>query len=222
MFTQQRYRLRVLVGIISAVAALPASFALDITLPAETAAYKASELPGYRLVQQNCMTCHSAQYVQYQPSTSPRSYWEATVTKMKHSFAAPFADEDVPAMVDYLVKTYGAEQGHVATAPATTVATAVPPKATAPAVPVAGSSLQSEALLKANNCTACHAVEQKVVGPAFKEVAAKYAGKSDALQQVAANIREGGAGKWGTVPMPPFPGLTPAELDTLAKWVLSR
>ena len=53
MSTKQRYCLRVLVGIISATAALPAAFALDITLPAETAAYKPSELPGYRLVQQN-------------------------------------------------------------------------------------------------------------------------------------------------------------------------
>lgn len=222
MSTKQRYCLRVLVGIISATAALPAAFALDITLPAETAAYKPSELPGYRLVQQNCMTCHSAQYVQYQPSTSPRSYWEATVKKMKHPFGAPFSDEDIPAMVNYLVKTYGAEQTTAATPAPAMVAAAPPPKTAAPATPTTAASLQPEALLKANNCTACHAVEQKVVGPAFKEVAAKYAGKADALQQVAANIRAGGAGKWGTVPMPPYPGLTPAELDTLAKWVLSR
>jgi mono/diheme cytochrome c family protein len=84
--------------------------ALDITLPPETAAYRESPLPGYQLVRQNCLICHSAQYVQYQPPTSPRAYWEATVVKMKKTFGAPFADEDTQPMVDYLVKTYGAER----------------------------------------------------------------------------------------------------------------
>ncbi|GAQ30095.1 cytrochrome C oxidoreductase subunit B [Ralstonia sp. NT80] len=84
--------------------------ALDVTLPPETAQYKPSDLPGYRLVLQNCMICHAAQYVQTQPPTLPRSYWEATVKKMKVPFGAPFPEEDIPAMVDYLVKTYGAER----------------------------------------------------------------------------------------------------------------
>ena len=64
---------------------------------------------GYALVQRDCLICHSAQYVQYQPSSSPRAYWEATVKKMKKPFGAPFSDEDIPAIVDYLVKTYGTE-----------------------------------------------------------------------------------------------------------------
>jgi len=89
---------------------IQAAYALDITLPPETAQYKPSDLPGYRLVVQNCMICHAAQYVQTQPSTLPRSYWEATVKKMKVPFGAPFPEEDIPAMVDYLVKTYGAER----------------------------------------------------------------------------------------------------------------
>ena len=84
--------------------------ALDITLPPETATYQTSPLPGYQLVRQNCLICHSAQYAQYQPPTSPRGYWQATVVKMKKTFGAPFADEDIQAMVDYLVKTYGAER----------------------------------------------------------------------------------------------------------------
>ncbi len=84
--------------------------ALDITLPPETAEYRASPLPGYQLVRQNCLICHAAQYVQYQPRTSARAYWEATVVKMKKTFGAPFADGDIQPMVDYLVKTYGAER----------------------------------------------------------------------------------------------------------------
>lgn len=84
--------------------------ALDVTLPPETAAYQSSELPGYKLVLQNCLQCHSAQYPQMQPPASPRGYWEATVKKMKKPFGAQFSDDDIPAMVDYLVKTYGAER----------------------------------------------------------------------------------------------------------------
>jgi hypothetical protein len=88
---------------------LPTASALEVTLPAETARFQPSDLPGYALVQQDCLICHSAQYVQYQPSSSPRAYWEATVKKMKKPFGAPFSDEDIPAIVDYLVKTYGTE-----------------------------------------------------------------------------------------------------------------
>lgn len=87
--------------------------AVEISLPPETAAYKPSQLPGYQLVQRNCMTCHSAQYPATQPPTLGRAYWEATVKKMKKPFGAQFPDADIPAMVDYLVKTYGNEQGGV-------------------------------------------------------------------------------------------------------------
>jgi sulfite dehydrogenase len=192
--------------------ALPV-MALEITLPAETAAYRPSDLPGYRLVQQNCMTCHSAQYAETQPQTSPRAYWDATVKKMKKPFGAPLRDEDMPAIVDYLVKTYGAERGS-----ATPVAAAA-----APAAPAASTAPRTaEALLGANQCTACHAVDKKVVGPAFHDVAAKYAGNSDAAAKVMQSIRSGGSGKWGQVPMPGFPQLEEADLKTLTTWVLSR
>lgn len=88
--------------------------ALDIVLPAETAAYKASALPGFDLVQRNCMACHAAQYVSTQPPASARPYWEATVKKMKKPFGAQFDDRDIAPMVDYLVKTYGAERNAAA------------------------------------------------------------------------------------------------------------
>jgi cytochrome c5 len=97
------------IALLGLIVALPTASALEITLPPETARFKPSDLPGYTLVQRDCLVCHSAHYVQYQPSSSPRSYWEATVKKMKTPFGAPFPDEDIPAIVDYLVKTYGAE-----------------------------------------------------------------------------------------------------------------
>lgn len=186
--------------------------ALEIHFPPETATYKPSELPGYQLVQRNCMTCHAAQYASTQPPASPRAYWEATVKKMKKPFGAQFDDADVPAMVDYLVKTYGAERG--AAAPAAAV------KPAAAAVPAAGGK-DVKTLLAANGCMACHALDQKVVGPGFAEVAARYKGK-DSVAAVAANIRNGGAGKWGPVPMPPFSQLSVADAATLAKYVLNR
>jgi cytochrome c5 len=108
MNKSSRYLLTVLAA--SATMASSGALALDISLPMETAAYKESTLPGYALTQQHCMTCHSAQYVQTQPSTSPRAYWDATVKKMKKPFGAPIPDQDIPLIVDYLVKTYGAER----------------------------------------------------------------------------------------------------------------
>lgn len=93
----------------------------EIKLPPETAMYKASSLPGYNLALQNCMICHSAQYVSTQPSTSPRAYWDATVKKMKKPFGAPLKDEDIEPIVDYLVKTYGAEAKNTAGNEATAV-----------------------------------------------------------------------------------------------------
>ncbi len=93
-----------------ALQAMPAAHALDIDLPQETLLFKPSTLPGYEMVQRNCMLCHSVHYIQSQPPQSPRGYWEATVKKMKKPFGAPFPDAEIPAMVDYLVKTYGAER----------------------------------------------------------------------------------------------------------------
>lgn len=106
----QHFAVLAIACISGAASAASSSRPLEIKLPQETASYKPSTLPGYNLALQNCMICHSAQYVSTQPSTSTRAYWDATVKKMKKPFGAPLKDEDIPAIVDYLVKTYGAEQ----------------------------------------------------------------------------------------------------------------
>ena len=77
------------------------------------------------------------------------------------------------------------------------------------------------ALAQKNACMACHAVDKKVVGPAYQDVAKKYAGHKDAAAMLADSIRKGGSGKWGPVPMPAQPALSEAEAQTLADWVLS-
>lgn len=81
-----------------------------IQLPPDAEQLRASPLPGYAKAQTNCVACHSAEYMLYQPPTAPRGYWENMVKRMKAVFKAPIADEDMPVIVDYLVKTYGAEQ----------------------------------------------------------------------------------------------------------------
>jgi cytochrome c len=78
-----------------------------------------------------------------------------------------------------------------------------------------------QALATAKNCMACHAVDKKLVGPSYKEVATKYAGQKDAVDKLAIKIVKGGAGVWGPVPMPANPQVTEAEAKKLAGWVLS-
>jgi mono/diheme cytochrome c family protein len=96
-----------------ALAASPLS-ALAVTktmqLPPDTLQLKPSPLEGYAKAQANCVACHSAEYMQYQPASAPRGYWEAMVKRMQVVFKAPIADADMPVIVDYLVKTYGSEQ----------------------------------------------------------------------------------------------------------------
>jgi cytochrome c len=93
----------------------------------------------------------------------------------------------------------------------------------AASVALAAASLPAQAnleLAKKNACTACHAVDKKIIGPAYQDVAKKYAGQKDAAAVLSSNIRKGGAGKWGPVPMPPQPALSEADIKTLATWVL--
>lgn len=77
------------------------------------------------------------------------------------------------------------------------------------------------ALAQSKNCMACHAVDKKLVGPAYKDVAAKYAGDKTAADKLAAKIVKGGSGVWGPVPMPANPQVNEAEAKKLAAWVLS-
>jgi cytochrome c len=82
-------------------------------------------------------------------------------------------------------------------------------------------AMADEALAKAKNCLACHAVANKVVGPAFKDVAAKYKSDKAAADKLATKIIKGGSGVWGAVPMPANPQVNEAEAKKLAAWVLS-
>ena len=76
------------------------------------------------------------------------------------------------------------------------------------------------ALAKKYNCTACHAVDKKLVGPAYKDVAAKYKGDSAAAAKLATKVKKGGSGVWGPIPMPPNPAVPDADIKKLVDWVL--
>lgn len=82
------------------------------------------------------------------------------------------------------------------------------------------NSQASEALAKKNDCMGCHAVAVKLVGPAYKDVAAKYAGQTDATNKLAESIIKGSVGKWGDLPMPAHPKLSAGDAKKLADWVL--
>ena len=92
----------------------------------------------------------------------------------------------------------------------------------AASVLVSGSALASPDLAKAKNCMACHAVQTKLVGPAFKDIAAKYAGQKGIEDKLAAKVIKGGSGSWGAIPMPANPQVSAAEANALAKWILAQ
>lgn len=89
------------------------------------------------------------------------------------------------------------------------------------AVVATGAQAQSgEDLLKKHGCTACHAIDKKVVGPAYQEVAAKYKGDAGAAAKLMDKVKKGGSGVWGTVPMPPNPQVPDGDLKTMVTFIL--
>ena len=85
----------------------------------------------------------------------------------------------------------------------------------------AGNALASEALAKKYNCLTCHTVDKKVIGPSYQDVAAKYKDDKTAEAKLVAKVKNGGAGVWGQIPMPPNATVPDADIKALVKWVLS-
>ena len=85
----------------------------------------------------------------------------------------------------------------------------------------AGNALASDALAKKYNCLACHAVDKKLVGPSYKDVAAKYKGNAGAEAKLIGKVKNGGSGAWGQIPMPPNASVPDADVKVLVKWILS-
>lgn len=172
--------------------------------PPETAVLQAG--PGVEVARAQCSICHSADFIATQPPGMGREFWKAELGKMK-KLGAPFDDSQAAILLDYLVKTYGNERGSAA-------ATA------APVAMAAASSPQQ--LLQTSGCLGCHAVDHKIVGPAYRDVAARYAGQADARAMLIAKLKSGGSGHWGAIPMPPQSQLADAQAGELVDWVLRQ
>ena len=94
--------------------------------------------------------------------------------------------------------------------------------AAAAAVSLALPASANEELAKKHACFACHATEKKLVGPSYKDVAAKYRNDKQAEAKLVEKVKKGGTGVWGQVPMPPNAAVPDADIRTLVKWILSQ
>lgn len=92
--------------------------------------------------------------------------------------------------------------------------------AAALAVAAAAPARADEALAKKHQCLACHQIDKKSVGPAYKDIAKKYKGQADAVAKLSAKVKKGGSGVWGPIPMAPNPAVPDADIKTLVEWVL--
>jgi len=92
--------------------------------------------------------------------------------------------------------------------------------AAAAAAVLAAPARADEALAKKYNCLACHQVDKKVVGPAYKDIAKKYKGQAGAQAKLAEKVKKGGSGVWGPVPMPPNAAVPDADVKKLVDWIL--
>lgn len=81
--------------------------------------------------------------------------------------------------------------------------------------------MADEALAKSKNCLACHTVDNKILGPAFKDIAAKYKGDDGAVAALSDKVKNGGSGAWGNIPMPPNAAVSDVDIETLVNWILS-
>jgi cytochrome c551/c552 len=97
----------------------------------------------------------------------------------------------------------------------------LPGKGMMPVSMVVAETIAPEALFKKHNCAACHAAVNKGIGPSVADVAAKYKGQADAIQKMHTKVKVGGAGVWGSVPMPPHAHVSDKDIDALVKWMLT-
>ncbi len=174
-------------------------------LPAD-ATLDRDKLIAFRMPNRDGMTTdHGFGTVKGRPDTSNVACMSNCATEVKLSSEYPAYALDSHGNLAEQVRSMG---------PVTGMTTA---KA-APAGPA--KAPEGEALVKSNGCTACHGTTNKIVGPAFREVGAKYANAPGAEAALVARIKQGGSGTWGQVPMPPQPQVKDAELKSIVQWIL--
>jgi cytochrome c551/c552 len=190
---------------------------------------------GEAVYKQVCAACH-AQGVAGAPKTDDKAAWAPRIKAGLAALAknaisgvqtpkgvmpprggdASLTDWEVTVAIVYMANQAGANFKEPPK-PAAPSAPAAPP-AQAAAAP---AGVNPEQLLQKFGCLACHAVDKKVIGPSYKEVAAKYANDKNALDALAAKVKAGGQGVWGQVPMPPNPQVSDADLQAMVKYILA-
>ena len=189
----------------------------QVKLPPEKATLRFSKLPGYTLATQKCLICHSADYISYQAPDMNQAKWTAEVNKMQHTYGASLSEDEIKSIGAYLAVAYGTAKASDASIIA--VSTALEPVA---GISKTGVAIDIQGLLNNNACLGCHAIDKKMVGPAFREVASKYKGDAQAQSKLAASIQKGSVGKWCQVPMPPMTSLNELQANALADFVLKQ
>ena len=159
--------------------------------------------PGSTLTENKCKICHELQHIRRQPLS--RGEWADNLKNMKER-GTPMTDAEMQVILDYLATYYNREK------PA--------PTPSADTLAAGGDSVPG--LLERNGCTGCHSVESKVVGPAFRDVARRYATDARGAAQLPFKIRDGSQGTWGQIPMPPNPSVSAADAEALTRWVLQQ
>jgi cytochrome c len=159
--------------------------------------------PGSTLTENKCKICHELQHIRRSPLS--RGEWADNLKNMKER-GTPMTDAEMAVILDYLATYYNREKPAPAEGPD----------------PLAQGGDSIQKLLDANACNGCHSLEQRVVGPSFKEVSSRYRSDPEANPKLIAKVRAGGQGAWGNVPMPPNPGLSEADAATLVAWVLRQ
>lgn len=158
---------------------------------------------GVEVTAARCVICHDAQHITR--TKLSRGEWEFNIKNMIER-GAPIAADEIAPILEYLATYYNRDK-------------APPAPAAQPADATVGTDSVAN-LLTTNACIACHQTDKRVIGPSFREIAAKYAADGGAAARLAAKIRQGGSGAWGTTPMPPNSALSDADLTRLVQWVL--
>jgi len=157
--------------------------------------------PGSTLTENKCKICHELQHIRR--AKLSRGEWADNLRNMKER-GTPMDDAEAAVILDYLTTYYSRD----------------------PAPPAGPDTLASKdvdsvkKILDSNACSGCHALDQRVVGPSFREVSLKYKDNPEAKNHLMSKIRQGGQGAWGQVPMPPNPGISDQDLSSLVGWVL--
>ena len=150
---------------------------------------------------------------------------QRAVVYMANHAGASFKEPEAPTAAPgpAAATTTAAAAAAPAPAPAPSLAPAAPakpaPAAAAPGAPLDMAS--ATALMQKDGCSACHAVDKKIVGPAYQDVAAKYKGDKDAMTKLVQKVKTGGSGVWGQVPMPANAQVPDADVKALVSWILT-